>query len=241
MNNRTVIGGVSYETVGSSSSNLLLRCNGTARIQWGNKLIDLIKNGKITSSEEQELVFITDDEQKARKDGLYVLNTEDGTKQKIFVIKGGKKYDFNEIDLYISAKNKQDITVDQKKQVLENIGLYYNTLADVENSKIQNGIVYVLDKHALYSVNNGTIQEYTIAVEKQRNLENGINTSQTHTQLFSKGMIIMHYGAQDIPEGWVICNGKMYTNEGVTYKAPDLSDLFKYEQDGNSLIYIMKL
>ena len=44
MSERTTIGGVSYETIGSSSSNLLLKCNGTARIQWGNKLIDLIKN-----------------------------------------------------------------------------------------------------------------------------------------------------------------------------------------------------
>jgi hypothetical protein len=32
MSERTVIGGVSYETIGSNTSNLLLRCNGTARI-----------------------------------------------------------------------------------------------------------------------------------------------------------------------------------------------------------------
>jgi hypothetical protein len=47
MNEKVTIGGTSYETVGSKSSNLLLRCNGTARIEWGDKLIDLIKNGKI--------------------------------------------------------------------------------------------------------------------------------------------------------------------------------------------------
>ena len=50
MSERTTIGGTVYEVVGSSSSNLLLKCNGTARIQWGNKLIDLIKNGKIAST-----------------------------------------------------------------------------------------------------------------------------------------------------------------------------------------------
>jgi hypothetical protein len=32
MSERTTIGGTVYETVGSTSSNLLLRCNGTARI-----------------------------------------------------------------------------------------------------------------------------------------------------------------------------------------------------------------
>jgi len=54
MSDRTVIGGTTYETVGSPSSNLLLRCNGTARIQWGTKLIDLIKNGKIVSDSSKE-------------------------------------------------------------------------------------------------------------------------------------------------------------------------------------------
>ena len=56
MSERTIIGGVSYEAIGSSTSNLLLKCNGTARIQWGSKLIDLIKNGKIalTNSENQD-------------------------------------------------------------------------------------------------------------------------------------------------------------------------------------------
>jgi hypothetical protein len=49
MSERTTIGGTVYEAIGSSSSNLLLKCNGTARIQWGGKLIDLIKNGKIAS------------------------------------------------------------------------------------------------------------------------------------------------------------------------------------------------
>jgi hypothetical protein len=32
MSERTTIGGTSYESIGSSSSNLLLKCNGTARI-----------------------------------------------------------------------------------------------------------------------------------------------------------------------------------------------------------------
>jgi hypothetical protein len=47
MMEKTTIGGTTYDSIGSSSSNLLLKCNGTARIQWGGKLIDLIKNGKL--------------------------------------------------------------------------------------------------------------------------------------------------------------------------------------------------
>lgn len=55
MSERTTIGGTSYESIGSSSSNLLLKCNGTARIQWGNKLIDLIKDGKLAVESSKDL------------------------------------------------------------------------------------------------------------------------------------------------------------------------------------------
>ena len=70
---RTVIGGTSYETIGSSSSNLLIKCNGTARIQWGNKLIDLIKNGKIASSEPKETLYVISEESEMKNTGIYVM------------------------------------------------------------------------------------------------------------------------------------------------------------------------
>ena len=38
MMEKTTIGGTTYDSIGSSSSNLLLKCNGTARIQWGGQL-----------------------------------------------------------------------------------------------------------------------------------------------------------------------------------------------------------
>ena len=42
--------GKTYNTVGSSDSNLVLKTKGDLKIQWGSKYIDLIKNGKIVSS-----------------------------------------------------------------------------------------------------------------------------------------------------------------------------------------------
>ena len=41
-----------FDSVGSSSSDLLLKTKGQVKIQWGNKFIDLIKDGKINFSKE---------------------------------------------------------------------------------------------------------------------------------------------------------------------------------------------
>ena len=249
MSERTVIGGVSYETVGSSSSNLLLRCNGTARIQWGSKLIDLIKNGKIVSSESQDFIFEVASEEDIKKDGIYILNTEteEDTKQELLLFKNGQKYSLKEMDLYISATNKQEITVEQQKQALENIGILYNTLADVPATQIQNGLVYVLDQHTLYSIKNGTLTAYqaevkTVTVEKQEQSETDINKSRStlNNTSFIKGMIIMYHNSEPIPEGWAICDGQEHTYLETVIKTPDLSDKFIKDELGD-LVYIMKL
>lgn len=169
MSERTTIGGTVYEAIGSSSSNLLLKCNGTARIQWGGKLIDLIKNGKIASGDSQELIFIVSDESEIKSDGVYVLTTEES--DQLWICKGGNKYDLTRTDLYISASKEQNLTVEQKKQALDNIGMYYETLDELKNSGIQTGIVYVVENKTLYTVQQGVIEEFeaklkTITVEE---------------------------------------------------------------------------
>lgn len=93
MNERTTIGGVTYETVGSSDSNLLLKCNGTARIQWGGKLIDLIKNGKIASENNSTQISVISNESEIDSDGIYILLTDDNPQ--LWICKDGNKYNFN--------------------------------------------------------------------------------------------------------------------------------------------------
>ena len=124
MSERVTIGGVSYEAVGSSTSNLLLKCNGTARIQWGSKLIDLIKNGKLQVDSNSTQISIVKDETEIKHDGLYVVNKDESSQ--LFVCKNGERYNLTQTDLYISASTKQDFTVEQKKQAQENIGFYYH-------------------------------------------------------------------------------------------------------------------
>lgn len=181
MNTKTVIGGTTYESVGSSSSNLLLKCNGTARIQWGNKLIDLIKNGKLASDGANQIKIVSD-ESEITQDGLYVLNKDNNSL--LYAYKSGQIYNLAGTDLYISATKKQEITAEQQTQALQNIGLYYNSLDEAKTSGIQNGIIYVSSTKTLYTVLNGKIEEFeaklkTITVEKNNEKQEGevINSS----------------------------------------------------------------
>ena len=179
MSERTTIGGVVYESIGSSSSNLLLKCNGTARIQWGNKLIDLIKNGKIVSGDTSTQIFIVSNKEEIKQDGIYLINNEKS--QELWICKKGEQYNLINADLYISANTKQDITAEQQKQALHNIGFYYETIKDIENAKIQNGLVYVLEDKTLYSINDGIIEEFeaklkTVTVEKENKTGEVINS-----------------------------------------------------------------
>lgn len=180
MSERTTIGGTVYESIGSSSSNLLLKCNGTARIQWGNKLIDLIKNGKIAAGDSSGQVSIISDESDIKSDGIYVIDKEE--RPQLWVCKNGEHYNLTGTDLYISASTKQTITAEQQKQALENIGIYYNTLQDVENAGIQNGLVYVIEDRNLYTITNGVISEFeaklkTVTVEQEDEQGEVINSS----------------------------------------------------------------
>ena len=180
MSERTTIGGTVYEAIGSSTSNLLLKCNGTARIQWGTKLIDLVKNGKIASGDSSAQVSVVSDESDIRTDGIYVINAEKSSR--LIIRKNSENYDITDNELYISASNKQDLTVEQQKQAMENIGMYYNTLEDVKKSGIQNGIVYVLEDKSLYTIQNGSIAEFeaklkTVSVEKESDDGEYINSS----------------------------------------------------------------
>ena len=53
--------GKAYDTVGSTNKNLILQTRGDLKIRWGNKFIDLIKNGKIRFNVMTKLRYTLDD------------------------------------------------------------------------------------------------------------------------------------------------------------------------------------
>ena len=171
MSERTTIGGTVYEAVGSSSSNLLLKCYGTARIQWGNKLIDLIKNGKIASSEPKEILYVISDEAEMKNTGIYVIIKEDES-YSIYFYKDGQKYVLAESDLYISATKQQELTVEQKSQAQQNIGICYKTLDEFKKSEIKNGFAYIINEKKFYIAQNGVIEIYNTDSQNSVTVEN---------------------------------------------------------------------
>lgn len=148
-----MIGGKPATIIGDKHSNLILQ-GSSVKIQWGNKFIDVIKNGKI-ASEEVKFIYQISSEDEIKQDGIYILNDE------LWVVIGDKHIKLGS-ESYISYIQEQKLTEDQQYIALKNLGFYYDTLEEAQNAK--NGIVYIADTQKLYLVNNGTLTEYSTTV-----------------------------------------------------------------------------
>ena len=154
--------GKTYNTVGSADSNLILQTRGDLKIRWGNKFIDLIKNGKIAV--DVEFLKKANSKDSINSDGIYLVKGEEN--DEIWISIGGEKYNlYGEISSdYVSFVKPQETTIEQKYQALQNIGLCYNTYQEALDSKIQQGIVYCEDSKKLYTIKDGLLTEYTIDI-----------------------------------------------------------------------------
>lgn len=150
--------GKAYDTVGSTNKNLILQTRGDLKIRWGNKFIDLIKNGKINVN--VDLLKQTDNKDSINKDGIYLIQNEEN--QEVWLYIGGTLINLiGEVsDNYVTYLKNQDIDADGKFRALSNIGLYYDTLNDAIEAKLNSGVIYILDQNKFYYINNGEYQEY---------------------------------------------------------------------------------
>jgi hypothetical protein len=69
---KTSMFGKTYNTIGSTDSNFIIKTKGDLKIQWGNKFIDLIKNGKIVSNSEN-IFKVVESENDIKGDGIYLI------------------------------------------------------------------------------------------------------------------------------------------------------------------------
>lgn len=151
--------GKNYQEVGSSSSPLLLRSNGEIKLQWGNKFIDLIKNGKI-NSEAKDYIFTVDTSDEIKANGIYLV-TEDSS---IWINVEGTKTKLNNTDTtYVSFLTEQETTPEQKQQALTNLGLIYENINALNKANLVTGLAYVVESNKLYLIQNKVVSEYQVA------------------------------------------------------------------------------
>lgn len=148
--------GKNYQETGKSSSPLLLRSNGEIKLQWGNKFIDLIKNGKL-NSQSDNILFTVSTIDDINKDGIYLV-TEDNS---IWFSLNGTILQLSDSGTtYVSYMTEQKTTAEQKYQALTNIGFYYKTLEEVQQANLTAGIIFNQADNKFYIIKEGTITEY---------------------------------------------------------------------------------
>lgn len=151
--------GKNYQEAGSSSSPLLLRSNGEIKLQWGNKFIDLIKNGKI-NSEAKDYIFTVDTSDEIKANGIYLV-TEDSS---IWInVEGTKTKVSNTDTTYVSFLTEQETTPEQKQQALTNLGLIYENIDALNKANLVTGLAYVVESNKLYLIQNKVVSEYQVA------------------------------------------------------------------------------
>ena len=143
--------GRSYESIGNGKSDLILKTRGQVKVKWGEKYIDLIKDGKVAA----DSLTIKRVSEVPNKKGIYI--TEDGS---IYVSDGTNSYNiFGEVGTtYVSFAGKQEVTAEQRLQALQNIGLIFTNEEEFSQSGIQNGIVYISDSQEFYKVVDGSLE-----------------------------------------------------------------------------------
>lgn len=149
--------GKNYQETGKSSSPLLLRSNGEIKLQWGNKFIDLIKNGKI-NSESKDVITSIDSSGNITSNGIYLVTSDNSV---WFYLDGVKLELSNSENTYVSFLIKQEATAEQKYQALTNIGFYYSTLEEAQQAGLVQGIIYIEADNSLYYVKEGNLIKYT--------------------------------------------------------------------------------
>lgn len=151
MSDKLNIFGSNHDVVGTSQANLILRTAGKIKIQWGNKFIDLIKDGKINV--ESSFIFKG---KIGSKDGIYL--TDNGIYLKV------KDQVVNLVGevgtTYVSFFGEQETDSNSKYTALRNIGFIYPDISSFNNNSLQNGIIYVESEHKLYIVQNGQLTEF---------------------------------------------------------------------------------
>lgn len=157
---KTNMFGKTYNTIGSTDSNFIIKTKGDLKVQWGGKFIDIIKNGKLASAGADILKVATSSDE-ISSNGIYLVPTEEGNE--VWISIDGTKVNLaGEVGTtYVSFLAEQkEVTADQKYTALTNVGFYYETLEQAKASGIKAGIVFIPSEQKLYVIKDGQFSDY---------------------------------------------------------------------------------
>lgn len=157
---KTNMFGKTYNTIGSTDSNFIIKTKGDLKVQWGGKFIDIIRNGKLASA-GADILKVASSSDDISSNGVYLVPTDEGNE--VWVSIDGTKVNISNEggDSYVSfLTDQEEITSDQKYRALTNIGFYYDTLDEAKSQDIKAGIVFVVQENKFYVSINGELQEY---------------------------------------------------------------------------------
>lgn len=202
---KTNMFGKTYNTIGSTDSNFIIKTKGDLKVQWGNKYIDVIKNGKI-ASENSKLLFIVSSPEEIDSNGIYIVQSTEGNEVWLN-IDGNKINITNNSDgaAYVSFLVEQEATSDQKHQALTNIGFYYETLQKAQLANITSGIIYVEKDNKLYIAKDGLLTEYII----NNSSINSSSGEETSTEEEQQPLYIEQYYIRTSKTAYIECSGEV--------------------------------
>ena len=158
---KTNMFGKTYNTIGSTDSNFIIKTKGDLKVQWGGKFIDVIKNGKLASA-GADILKVASSSDNISSNGVYLVPTDEGNE--VWVSIDGTKVNIaGEVGTtYVSFLTEQkEVTADQKYTALVNAGLYYETLEDAQEAGVKAGLIFIVNEGKLYIVKDGILSEYT--------------------------------------------------------------------------------
>lgn len=157
---KTNMFGKTYNTIGSTDSNFIIKTKGDLKVQWGGKFIDIIKNGKLASA-GTDILKVASSSDDISSNGVYLVPTDEGNE--VWVSIDGTKVNIaGEVGTtYVSFLTEQkEVTADQKYTALVNAGLYYETLEDAQEAGVKAGLIFIVGENKLYIAKDGQLSEY---------------------------------------------------------------------------------
>lgn len=148
--------GRTYNTVGNSDADFIIKTRGQVKVQWGKKFIDVIKDGKLNV--DTEVIKKVSNSSKITSDGIYYV---EDTKEVVLRV-GGVTINLSDdgSGTFVSYATQQDTSPEQREMALGNIGIRYKSKDEAIERNIVSGIVFLDETKKWYVVKEGVFSEY---------------------------------------------------------------------------------